>query len=738
MSGLYGPSLDALAFDVRNRRRPLGSSQLKALLMPKASLVALLAASAITVIPFNLFAQAAAAPGTQPAAPSAAPTAETKAVPPAVDAETTPQPEGDLEPATPPSAAHSAPAAAAPAPTGPLLPGMAMGAAEPVSVNQPKSSAAANDAKSESILAEDWWSHSRPIIEMHGYFRTRAELFHNFSLGRMNSPATSLWPLPTDNSYTSLGAGRAQYGSDVCTSAGASASTTTGCSNKYNSSANLRLRLNPEIHVSDNLRIMTQIDLLDNLVYGSTPSGYTNIPAAGGGYAAFTRNGYTALSFFDNTTEPPSSGVNGFKDSVRVKRAWAEYSTPVGQLRFGRMPDHFGLGMLHNSGDGYDHDYQSTIDRIMFMTDIRPLDLYIGGGWDFPNSGKTSESLQNLSGQPYNVSQLSNVRQYSLIVMRKKNPQLERMTLTRGDMVLNFGAYVQYRSQYLANDATVTTSGTSAGNCAGIGGDCNTGVNQYVRRNASAWTPDIWVQLMYKHFRFEAEAATIQGSIDSIATNPADRTNYLEAPGKQGWRLNAWGVATQLQQRLLEDKLDLSFGFGWASGDPNVNRTGTGANEGADMGLTPGNSGIQNPRGSNTFSTFRFNPSYQMDLILHRNLLTRVQGTYYFRPSIGYDFLRKPNGQRLGGNVAGIWTRASEYMQAPGHARDLGIEVNGSVYYQSKDGVLNDRAGSMGGFFTMLQYGVLFPLDGLGYPEKVTGGSTSAAQILRWYLGVFF
>jgi uncharacterized protein (TIGR04551 family) len=127
-----------------------------------------------------------------------------------------------------------------------------------------------------------------------------------------------------------------------------------------------------------------------------------------------------------------------------------------------------------------------------------------------------------------------------------------------------------------------------------------------------------------------------------------------------------------------------------------------------------------------------------MDLILHRNLLTRVQGTYYFRPSIGYDFLRKPNGQRLGGNVAGIWTRASEYMQAPGHTRDLGIEVNGSVYYQSKDGVLNDRAGSMGGFFTMLQYGVLFPLDGLGYPEKVTGGSTSAAQILRWYLGVFF
>jgi uncharacterized protein (TIGR04551 family) len=604
---------------------------------------------------------------------------------------------------------------------------------EPVSAAQPKSSSTTATAPSDSVLAEDWWTHSRPIIEIHGNFRTRAEMFYNFSLGRNNTPNEALWPRATDTGYKPYN-GAQIYGSSVCTAADASSTTKSNCHNKTQSSANLRLRLNPEIHVSDNLRIMTQIDILDNVVMGSTPSGYANAPSSNG-YAVVQRNGYTPLSFFDNTAEPPSAGVNGFKDSIRVKRAWAEYSTPVGQLRFGRMPDHFGLGMIHNAGDGYDHDYQSTIDRLQFITDIRPLDLMIGGSWDFPSEGKTSESLQYLGGQPYDLAQKDDVKQYSLLVMRRKNPQLERMALTRGDMVLNLGTYITYRSQELASDGT-DTGGLCSTTVNSAMGCTDNASNTYVRRHAFAWTPDVWVQLLYKRFRFEAEAATIQGKIDN--TNTSGDSNYLTAPGGHGWRLNAWGIATQLQQKLLEDRLDLSFGFGWASGDSSVDKGATPSSENGSLGLTPGNNGLQGQNGNNTFSTFRFHPSYQMDLILHRNLLTRVQGTYYFRPSVAYDFVRKANGQRLGGNVAGIWTRASEFVQAPGHERDLGIELDGSVYFQSKDGALNDHAGVMGGFFTMLQYGVLFPLDGLGYPTRVRGSDTSAAQILRWYMGVFF
>ena len=49
---------------------------------------------------------------------------------------------------------------------------------------------------------------------------------------------------------------------------------TLACQDKTQARANMRFRLNPEIHITDNLRMMAQIDLLDNLVLGSTPEGY--------------------------------------------------------------------------------------------------------------------------------------------------------------------------------------------------------------------------------------------------------------------------------------------------------------------------------------------------------------------------------------------------------------------------------------------------------------------------------
>jgi uncharacterized protein (TIGR04551 family) len=136
-----------------------------------------------------------------------------------------------------------------------------------------------------------------------------------------------------------------------------------------------------------------------------------------------------------------------------------------------------------------------------------------------------------------------------------------------------------------------------------------------------------------------------------------------------------------------------------------------------------------------------------VDLILHRHLLKRVQGTYYFRPSVDYDFIRDTRGQKLGGGVAAIWSRASRFMQAPGHERDLGIELNAQLYFQSKDGSLNDDPNEMGGFYSMLQYGVLFPMSGLGYQSVESDNiqeslnavpDLSSAQTLRLFLGIFY
>lgn len=741
----------------------------------RVSSVALASAFLVSSVSFEAWAQAAPPAAEAKPKPAAEQPAETKpgvtetkpapappAPAPAAKPETKPAP---TAPATAPAQKRAAPAdadTAAPLaeeapPAAPEAPAPADTRVAPTTATapwpQPSEDAAAlaagpNDAKTkqpavdpaDAVYAADWWSHARPVLELHGYFRFRAQLMHRFALGRVDDPTSQLpgtgglWARPADDQYPQLGS--ENFGPALCTDSEADvgesddpSTATNACQQGTQAGANIRLRFSPELHISDNLRVLSQIDLLDNLVLGSTPGGNRYSPSAGG-YTVSARDGYTPLAFDDDTQDPPSSGVNSFSDSIRVKRAWAEYATPMGELRFGRMPAHFGLGIFWNAGDGHDDDYQSTVDRLQLITGIKPLDIYFSGAWDFPNEGATSDTVALPNPEPYDLAQLDDVDQYVLSAVRKKSPELERLSLSRGELVLNGGVQLVYRAQRLANDRTSSDGGTETGTCDAdawaLGCRPAFDENTFVRRGAEAWIPDLWVELLYKKFRFAAEAVTIQGSIESIETS----SNPQITADDPGYDIESYAVATELEQLLVEDKLKLGFKFGWASGDPDV------------LTLTPGSSGTQRQLGDRTFETFRFHPSYRIDMILHRHLLTRVQGTYYFRPNVDYDFLRDPNGQRLGGGIAAIWSRASEFIQAPGHERDLGIELNGRLYYQAKDGALNDIAGSLGGFYTELNYGVLFPMAGLGYPDIVASRDnppeTRIAQTLRWYLGVLF
>jgi uncharacterized protein (TIGR04551 family) len=560
-------------------------------------------------------------------------------------------------------------------------------------------------ANPKAVYAEDWWVHSRPVFEVHGILRTRAELLHNFSLGRQDRPDLALWPQPIDNDYTTPGG--STFASRVC------GNNARGlCENKSQAGANMRFRLNPELHISDNLRVISQIDMLDNLILGSTPGGYNG--QQGGNSST---NPYTPIGAFANTQVAPTFGLNSIQDSINIRRAWGEYATPVGQLRFGRMPNHWGLGMLENSGDTYDSDWQSTVDRIMFTTGFKSLDLYVSGAWDFPNEGANSAMREaTVGGQPYDLGQLDDVNQYTAMVARRRNPELAKLDLTRGDLVINGGVYFQYRDQVLAHENPVVGAAPT---------EYQSGY--LVRRGLKLYTPDIWFQLLYKKFRFEIEGAMMAGTVQSVV------------PGGMGETadIRQFGLTTQTEWRAVEDRLRLQFGFGWASGDSGLYPEGE-----RSSSLSPTRTGSTLGRrviGNRRYSEFRFHPNYRVDLILHRNILTRVQGDYYLRPSIEYDFTRNAEGQKLGGGAAIIWTRASEFVQTPGHKRDLGIELNLALYYQSKDGSLNDNPNKMGGFFTSLQYGVLFPMGGMDYlVNEKPGPETSAAHTVRWFMGILF
>jgi uncharacterized protein (TIGR04551 family) len=577
-------------------------------------------------------------------------------------------------------------------------------------------------ARQSEVYSEDWWGHTRPILEIHGYFRTRGELFHNFFLGRHNAPGgddQNLWAQPIDHTYSDV-TGK-PHAVILCGDPGPNGALQP-CYDKTQATANMRFRVAPELHISDNLRILSQIDMLDNLVLGSTPDAYALKPSgtnpngyqsAGNGY-----NGYAPLGGFSTTQGPPTAGVNGYRNSIDVKRVWAEYMTPLGLLRFGRMPSHWGLGMIANSGEHIDADYASNADRIMFISGVKSIDLYFGGAWDFVSTGPTNASPYDVyGGQAYNTANLTNVDQWTLFVARRTNPEIQKLSLSRGDIVVNGGLYSLYRKQLLdvpgsknpITDVDVTNSATN---------------NGLERRGAYAFIPDLWLQVLWKKLRFEMEVATIQGKIEQTPQNANVTTPQ---------RVDMWGIATQTEFRAVEDKLRLQFGFGWASGDPWVE------------GLNPGQSGLQPELngGRGPISTFRFHPAYTVDLIFFRKILSRVEGAYYFRPSVDYDFIRNPNGQKFGGGAAIVWSRASEFVQTPGNKRDLGVELDLSLYFQAKDGSLNDDPNKIGGFYSMLQYGVFFPLGGLSYlPGEQTAAlpnwETSSAQTVRLFLGVAY
>ncbi|WP_437972999.1 TIGR04551 family protein [Sorangium sp. So ce295] len=661
----------------------------------------------------------AAAPPAAPAQPGATP-AQPGAAPAGAD---TPEPPAARQPLLPPADT------AAPSTPQPATPAASEAPAAAAAAEQPERQAiqAEIGARPSEVYAEDWWSHARPTFEFHGYYRLRWELFNSFALGRIGLRDEALWPQPADNSYK----GNAVSLCNPSETTSGGTRSFDSCKNDTQAGANMRFRLNPELHISDNLRILTQVDLLDNVVLGSTPDGYANQPAAGGGYQVARRGGYSPLGAFSSTQWAPSAGVNSTKDSISVKRIWGEYMTPVGLLRFGRMPNHWGLGMVANSGDGYDSDYQSTVDRLMFVTGIKKYDIYFAGAWDWANEGATSASIQDLEGQPYDLAQSDDVDQYVFVAVRRKNPELQKLELARGNMVMNGGVYFAYRQQTLANDVTAGDTTTTAPSAA-LGQSADNVAAGYVHRGAEMIIPDVWFQLLYKKFRFELEAAMIYGSLDLRGQNESDYANVI-SPKDTGWGVRQFGLATQAELTEMEGRLRVHFGFGYATGDddaPALEPRGT-------------QLGAMDPQSSTdrTYSTFRFHPDYRVDQILFRNILSRVQGAYYFRPGVDWDFARDKNGQRAGLGAAAIWSRASEFLQAPGNSRDLGIELNAQLYFQSKDGTLNDDPDKMGGFYTAVQYGVLFPLGGLGQlrgEDAVQKIDLETAQTVRWYLGILF
>ncbi len=591
---------------------------------------------------------------------------------------------------------------------------------------EPTASAAptvATPALRSTPAPENIENRASPIVDLHGYIRTRFELDQSFTLGwGPQSVATTSVPYPGEHLpwYRSP-----DYTAQVCGTQpdfgmGALIARPGSCNNATQTSANMRLRLNPEIHPTEFMAVYSQIDILDNLVLGSTPEGY---------YVNGTRSSFAPITALNNTQIAPIFGYNSFTNSIVVKRAWAEITNPtLGQIRFGRMPSHWGLGILANAGNGYDSDHQSTVDRVMYTLRLRQSGLFGAVMWDFAGGGPTSASRQIEPGQTQaiDLSQFDDVHQWVASVGRRLEPEQARAAIARGEIVLNGGLYFVYRSQFLSNEGVAAAANGQLGaitSCtsAGYASTCGQGS---VRRDANVFIPDLWLQLLARDFRLEIEAVYIRGSM---------RTSDIASGGNQGVTISQFGAALEAEYRTLNQRLTLGFRTGYASGDADTNR------------LTY-QGGLPTQVGSDTtMSMFRFHPDYRVDLIFWRQIMQQVSGAYYFRPTVAYNFIDEPGGDLLFGRVDVIWSRASEFLQTRGHHADLGVEIDATVQYQS-----NHHRSDAGtptpapGFYANIQGGVFFPMAGMGPTDAERQTPTYAnfpfetAFTVRAFMGVLF
>ncbi|MEY4512066.1 MAG: hypothetical protein RLZZ450_4188, partial [Pseudomonadota bacterium] len=641
-----------------------------------------------------------------PASPSAAPDAavEPSAAPAAASAEpaaprgdeATPAPEAAPEPEKPRvlEPPNLGPLAVDPSLAGPELPDPAAAADR------------LDQAAPPQPTPKRGWSMPETIFHLHGYMRLRGTFLKDGALG--HNPTDDRPRLGSDLKTVNQNYDPFPYFNpdDSTVRTGGTAPVTGGCKDSRGAdgkcgkhgqvTGDLRLRLKPEIHLSDDVRVKAWIDVMDNVGLGTL------------GYGP--------------GTQPSDLGSD---NAIRARRVWGEArNRDIGELRFGRMGADWGLGILDNGGDrnGIDSDFSSEVDRIMGITNLAGYTLM--AAYDWASEGKVLGKTQTPSGVPIDAAQRDDLDAFTFAAAHKLDEDAQQGALTRGEAVFNYGVYFVYRNQFLLSGASPTA--------AAVGLD--TGAPRYSRLQQHTYTPDLWFQVLWEGLRVELEAAYVAGSreggcpqltLSTGSRNDAADGTEGAGPTTGSCKFRQLGVALETEYRLFDERLGLHLMAGLATGDSNA--YGLAATNDPNYQRVNSGSGA-----NNTVSTYSFHPDYRIDLILWRTVMRRVAGAYYFRPGVSYDFIRDPYGQLAGGRLDVVYSRASAPSQTWGNDGNLGLELDMSLYYRSEDG-----PDALDGFYGLVQFGVLFPFSGLEYDFPGAANSKNA-MILRGIAGIAF
>ena len=532
------------------------------------------------------------------------------------------------------------------------------------------------------------------LFQLRGYFRFRADMFHNMNLGMYDGGglrAPFYTPVSEARVNTPNGitkdpisglscAARKDTTKNPVPGGGDRDLDDDDCPANTLGSANLRLRLQPTINVGEQVRVHAMVDVFDNLVMGSTPA-----PEAEG----------AGLALFQDSQAAPVQGQNSPTASILVKRAWAEVDTPLGPLHFGRMPVHWGLGILANDGNCLDCNYGDNADRVMFQANVAGYTL--GLGYDFNASGPTSFSVQGLStygGQAVDLEQLDDVDQWFGIIGRIDPEDVIKDRVDRGEVVFNYGLYFVWRKQDFDYKLGVEQDNDTLVPGPGPGSSKDAHASAFVERHAWTLMPDIWFKLLWRKLSVEFEGLVIGGKIGD-GLDDDDTTNE--------YTVLQFGCALRTSYKVLDDALSFGLEVGFASGDDaEPDNHDLDRRRWSPLGFNADGSRIDG--GGDSLREFRFNLDYHVDLILFRELLGTVANAVYFKPWIQYLLV-----DSLGARFDLIYSMAHDPKGFPGDSRHLGVELDLDIFYRNEEEK----------FFAGLQYGVLFPLGALDRPASL-------------------
>ena len=568
------------------------------------------------------------------------------------------------------------------------------------------------------------------VVEFDGYLRLRTDFLHKMNLDQGYNgvgPVPALPPFPT--------------ASECMTASPNSGATAIGCPDQSLGNANMRLRIEPTINISDQVRVRSQFDVFDNLTLGSTPDSLVNpyIP-------------HQDASVGQTTAAAPadvmSNTQNTYASSILAKRAWGEIDTELGSLRFGRMPWHFGRGMYFNRGDCADCEGGTTVDRLMVLTTVygHQLALSMDFGAQGYNLGYTDLAQRNIGGSPLDLTQKDDVTQYTAAITKIDDDRTWRERIAAGDVVVNYGAQLVYRSQDYSTYSISPASGTPYSNsnqtigvplsANDLGNTTSNPPTLTTNVNALLFIPSLWFKLGWKALSLEFEGTMLAGKLGNAGPLRLNNSNIND----QGLTIlqAGWVLATQL--KLYSDSLFIGFETGGATGDQ------------AELAYNPAATGSANglyypylnyrwkfvpqPQGDKNLNDFHFSPEYHVDEILYRRLLGTVTNAIYFKPNIAYWLdLDSKKEREVGISGSIIYSIAPVPVSTPGNSMNYGIEMDLGLQYR------NLREGIYAGF----TWGVFWPMAALSRPMVDASAAlwkqaedANAAQVLRTFVGIKF